>query len=148
MRLIGVLHHFFCALVVLVMDVCINKSAGNEDERKAEVQEACKIFVDAGERCSAASTFLESLMAILRKHKVRLQQYPVAQPSVVDSTLWTMPGATDANYINQLAPSPAQDDGLNDFNFDDMWQSYFDFGATAEPQNWDALFNDLDMRIV
>ncbi|KAK4541432.1 hypothetical protein LTR36_008033 [Oleoguttula mirabilis] len=140
-RLLGVLHHFFCALVVLVMDVCVNKAAGHEDERKAEVQDAFKIFEHAREcpTSTAASTLLESLMAMLRKHKVRLRQWPQAMSEV---TPGTNPNGRDVADLDHFSYS--ETDNLNDLTFDEIWQSYVEFGATADAQNWEALFSDLN----
>jgi len=148
MRLSGVLHHFFCALVVLVMDICVNKRSGDLEERKTEVQHACKIFEDAKERSAPARTFLDSLMAILRKHKVRLRQCPAYGFENVGNN---MEDDLDHNVANcqSAAPNSEQQAGdVGDMNFaDDLWETYFDMGANLEPQQWDTLFSDLDMQV-
>ncbi|KAI7000126.1 hypothetical protein KC360_g751 [Hortaea werneckii] len=146
--LIGVLHHFFCAIVVLVMDLCVNKAAGNEEDRKLEVQEACKILENARERFGAANTFLESLMTVLRKHGVRFLRDSTASHPDPSTENWT------AVTSNSVQP-PMQSNGLqnvNDpfsdpLNFDNLWQSYFDMGSQIDPQSWNDIFNDLDMRL-
>ncbi|KAK5122334.1 hypothetical protein LTR85_004245 [Meristemomyces frigidus] len=136
-RLLGVLHHFFCALVVLVMDVCVNKAAGSEEERKAEVQDAFRIFECAREcpHSATSSTLLESLMAMLRKHKVRLGQYPRSMCELIAGTMSDGAGAADVEHLGY-----SETDSFNDFNFDELWQSYVEFGATA--QSWEALLSD------
>ncbi|RMY20489.1 hypothetical protein D0866_12524 [Hortaea werneckii] len=146
--LIGVLHHFFCAIVVLVMDLCVNRAAGNEDDRKLEVQEACRILENARERFGAANTFLESLMTVLRKHGVRLLRDSTASHPMPPTENWTDVAS------NSLQP-PMQESGLQNSNdpfsdplsFDNLWQSYFDMGSQIDPQSWNDIFNDLDMRL-
>jgi hypothetical protein len=70
----GIVYHVFMATIVLVMDLCFNKVVqGDEDAaRKAEVVAACKMLEDAKSESAMASNFLDSLMDVLRKHKVRL----------------------------------------------------------------------------
>ncbi|RMY33538.1 hypothetical protein D0866_05859 [Hortaea werneckii] len=146
--LIGVLHHFFCAIVVLVMDLCVNRAAGNEEDRKLEVQDACRILENARERFGAANTFLESLMTVLRKHGVRLLRDSTASHPMPPTNNWTDVAS------NSLQP-PMEDNGLQNSNdpfsdplrFDNLWQSYFDMGSQIDPQSWNDIFNDLDMRL-
>ncbi|TKA31045.1 hypothetical protein B0A50_02013 [Salinomyces thailandicus] len=149
--LIGVLHHFFCAMVVLVMDVCVNKAAGHEEERRQEVKEACGILERARERSSVANTFLESLMTILKKHGVRCQN-PTAPPvSTGFAAGWgTAAGINDFTSTTPILADPnlAVDGVMSDtLNFDDLWQSYFDMGPQLDPESWNDIFNDLEMRV-
>ena len=53
-RLCGILHLYFYATMVLVMDLCVNKTAGGEETRKAEIQEACKTLEEAKQQSGAA----------------------------------------------------------------------------------------------
>ena len=64
----------FMATIVLVMHLYFNKATEGEDDaaRKAEVVAACKMLEEAKSQSAMASEFLESLMDVLRKHKVRL----------------------------------------------------------------------------
>lgn len=157
--LIGVIHHFFCAIMVLVMDVCVNKAEGHEAARKAEVSEACQILENARERSSIANTFLESLLAILRKHGIRLRPDPNA---VLAEKLPAEKPPGYSNFQNSsAAPSELPQmqqtyDGVDmamstftdeTINFDELWQSYFDTGPEMDPQGWNDLFNDLNRRI-
>jgi len=153
-RPMGILHHFFCALVVLVMDICVNKAAGNEEGRKLEVQDACRVFEIASERSAPAAKFLESLTTILKKHKVRLQAGPSAinygggGQNHQDATAVFPDGVAGSTWYE--APDVAAGggvDGVEGLGFDDLWQTYFDLGTDIEPQSWDAIFSDLDMRI-
>ncbi|OCT47378.1 putative Zn(II)2Cys6 transcription factor [Cladophialophora carrionii] len=93
----GIVYHIFMATIVLVMDLCFNRVAEGEDDaaRKAEVVAACKMLEDAKSESAMASSFLDSLMDVLRKHKVRLHSINNnnnnnnARPSVA----WTVPSS-------------------------------------------------------
>jgi hypothetical protein len=72
-RLCGILHIFFYATVVLVMDLCVNRGSMCETARKVEIQQACRTLEEAKQQSAAAGMFLDSLLAILRKHRIKLQ---------------------------------------------------------------------------
>ncbi|EXJ59621.1 hypothetical protein A1O7_03767 [Cladophialophora yegresii CBS 114405] len=80
----GVIYHIFMATIVLVMDLCFNRVTEGEDDvaRKAEVVAACKMLEDGKAESAMASNFLDSLMDVLRKHKVRLHNNNNARPPV------------------------------------------------------------------
>jgi hypothetical protein len=71
-RLCGFIHQVFVAAIILVMDLCFNKIPGQEEARRAEVTDACKMLEDVKQQSPIAGKFLESLMDILRKYKIRL----------------------------------------------------------------------------
>lgn len=150
-RLVGVLHLFFYAIVVLVMDLCINRAAGNEEARKAEIQEACKMLEQAKRQSDAAGMFFDSLMAILRKHRIRLHNYEHC--GQVDSTSPRL-AAVEANAlgpgssygIDQQASSNVEEPFSN-MDFDELWQSFVGLDSTFDPTNWDALLKDIESHI-
>ncbi|KAK5132610.1 hypothetical protein LTR08_008809 [Meristemomyces frigidus] len=141
MRLVGIVRHFFLALVVLTMDICVNKAAGDVEGRKTEVQEAFGVLEDARNLCATATTFLESLVTVLQKHRVRLGRCP---HGVAISGRGTTPTDDDADYSLRPGTARIGNGDATEFDFDGLWRSYFDFGANADAQNWDALFSDLD----
>jgi hypothetical protein len=59
-RLVGILHLYFYATMVLVMDYCVNRDAGCELARKSEIHEACKALEEAKQECGAAGMFFDS----------------------------------------------------------------------------------------
>ena len=154
-KLTGVVYHVFMATIVLVMDLCFNKSEGSDAARKAEVMEACKILEEAKAQSRMASEFLESLMDILRKHKVRLHNPPCDKPEKGVCQDAVPPGAqvhTDANAVveqeaQQFNPWPMQDNPQNHLSdFGEIWKDYVEFGPNMEMPEWDTLFSDLDSR--
>lgn len=84
-------YHIFMATIVLVMDLCFNKtsSANNsnsnsnnvdvDDEEtrvtKTEVMEACRKLYQDQVLPGLCTAYLASLMDVLRKHKVKLRPY-------------------------------------------------------------------------
>ncbi|KAK5110076.1 hypothetical protein LTR62_006321 [Meristemomyces frigidus] len=160
-KMICLLHHFYSAIIILVMDLCVNRQAGQDDRaRKTEIISACKIVEGAKETSTAASHFLESVGTILRKHKVRL--YDEEEPQAIGNVCYepeSRPAADDttANHVPQLSVelSPPQlcmgnghdqhhtgyDMGM-DIDFDAMWQSYLQFDSGLK---WDSsLLTGLD----
>ncbi|KAK3109497.1 hypothetical protein LTR53_017198 [Teratosphaeriaceae sp. CCFEE 6253] len=151
-KMVGLMHHFCCAVVILAMDLCVNKTLGCEVERKAEIRVACRMLEDARESSASADMFLTSLTAIFRKHKIRLQADQPASISRVTTTDYPVEqtcadhrgrfgvGLFPADY---MAPEQHVAQGEEEPDFDAMWQDYLDLGT--EPQAWDDLFNDIEM---
>jgi hypothetical protein len=145
-RLVGILHLYFYATMVLVMDFCVNRTAGCELARKSEIQDACKTLEEAKQESGAAGMFLDSLTAILRKHSIRLQSAEQVQ-EVLNSS--GNPIAAEANALAPgLAGQPGSSTGYpveaSDVDFDQLWQSYIDLEASIDPQSWDALLSDIE----
>jgi hypothetical protein len=147
-RLCGILHLFFYATMVLVMDFCVHRNAGCELARKVEIQDSCRKLEEAKEECGAAGMFLDSLTAILRKHRIRLQNAEQVQDYLNSAG---NPKAAEANALapgsNNALPESftgAQVDGLANLEFDDLWQSYIDLDASIDPESWAALVSDIE----
>lgn len=164
--LCGPIHVFFYATVVLVMDLCINKDAGgeeDEEERKAEIGRAFKTIEDAKQKSQYAGVLLDSLMVILRKHQVRLRAHHPLNPTPVaygTATLGALPDVAAPRkqqqhqqpQHQQYQQHEPQQQILTDFSgqgmeFDDLWRSFVDDGPHLDTQSWDALINDLDFMV-
>ncbi|KAL9085500.1 MAG: hypothetical protein Q9165_007545 [Trypethelium subeluteriae] len=65
----GLLVGVFMASIVLLMDLCINRSPLHDSQR-GEVAEAFRILEQGKHESATTSKFVDSLMHILRKHKV------------------------------------------------------------------------------
>jgi hypothetical protein len=61
------------AIIVFVLDVCLYKGEGQEEERKREAAGACSILQKAKSDSSIAAKFLQSFMHVIRKHKASIQ---------------------------------------------------------------------------
>ena len=76
----GLLLGVFMASIVLLMDLCHNKSALQQEERRGEIASAFQILEEARHESETAAKFLEALMHVLRKHKVSPPQHTGTQP--------------------------------------------------------------------
>ncbi|KAK3048110.1 hypothetical protein LTR09_010449 [Extremus antarcticus] len=140
-RLCGLVHISFYGTIVLVMDLICNRNLESEAARKAEISNACRALESAKQQTPAAAMFLDSLSAILRKHRIKLQSREqtdqLAEPS-------TAPGYGAGCLDNSSGALPNSSIGLENLEFDELWQSYIDIDATIDPLNWDALMNDIE----
>lgn len=144
-KLCGVVHMFFYATVVLVMDLCINKGSDCDGARKREIKEACQALEEAKRQSPAAGMFLDSLMVILRKHKIKLQGQ--------DQQLNQGNEAMTASVVGEFAPGgrsicPRDESAaasqaylVEDDQLGDLWQSYINMEPAFD---WDGLINDIE----
>ena len=58
------------ASLVLLMDVCHNKSSPRFEEQRSEIEAAIRIMEDARHDSAVAAKFLDCLLLVLKKHKV------------------------------------------------------------------------------
>lgn len=139
-KLSGILHLFFYAVVVLVIDLCVNRTAGDVAARKAEIKEACKTLEDARHESVPAGMFMDSLMAIMQKHRIRLQSQdgPETLMQGVDCPP-SMPFSLAGASLHDELP----DEYVPNLDFDEIWQSYTNLDF-CDAQDWDALMCDLD----
>jgi hypothetical protein len=69
-RFTGLVLGIFMASIVLLMDLCMNKSSSRHEEQQVEVMKAFRILDEAKNESETVARFVDSLMHILRKHKV------------------------------------------------------------------------------
>ncbi len=69
-KFLGLLVGVFMASIVLLMDLCHNKSSPQYDKQRVEIADAFRILEEARHESETAAEFLDSLMQVLRKHKV------------------------------------------------------------------------------
>ena len=160
-RLCAVVHFVFSATMVLVMDLCFNKTDGQDEQRRTEVMNACKILENAREQSTMASRFLDSLLDILGKHKIRL---PINSAGLIDVPSANGPDVplamTTSTPDSMESPSPyvvvegndtwianGEKDLNSNLGFDDVWQNYMEHGENFGDLDWDHLFSDLNSHI-
>lgn len=115
---------------------------------------------EAKGQSSIAGKLLESLMDILRKHKIRLRNSDVArEPNGRGST--PAPAAERATQFEPAAPShEPMDSGstrmtiqekqlfnTTESGFGEIWQEYVELGPNSDVTDWDHLFSDLDSHV-
>lgn len=155
LKLTGIVYHIFMAIIVLVMDLCFNKSHGDDNVRKAEVMDAFKILEEAKSQSRMAKEFLDSLMDILRKYKVRLHHPPeslaenASHPCLGPSETQAYQDLGGANGETGMPYSlwPPRDNPQHYLSdFDEIWTEYVELGPNMNMPEWDNLFSDLDSR--
>ena len=156
-RLCAVIHFVFSAIMVLVMDLCFNKVEGQDEERRAEVLSACKVLENAREQSTMASRFLDSLLDILRKYKIRL---PINSMGLIDVSsgssaevaavpITFMPSSTEAADSYEMVQRSntwmhdAEKNSDGEMGFDDVWQNYIEGGNFGD-LDWSHLLSDLN----
>lgn len=147
LSLSGVHHHMFFAAVAMVMDLCFNRTDGDERQeaaRRAEVMEACRMLEKAKDRSPVAKRFLESLMDVMRKHKIRLFDTSAAEEAA--------PAPAAAACMQSVHPTvlpdfdPEMSAGQSDF--EQIWQSYIENGPNnMDVPEWTELFDDLQTQL-
>jgi hypothetical protein len=135
-------HHMFFAIMALVMDICFNKTseAANEDIRRREVAEACQLLEEAKDRSPVAKRFLESLMNVLRKHQVKLGDSFQGGMEGLDRQVVVAHALPDA--VPEFYPTGSAVTG-----FEEIWQSYIDYGPNLDVPAWYELYDDLQTSI-
>lgn len=153
-ELMGMAVHFtHLALVVMVMDLCLNRDESDEAEVKAEVKAALQMFEDGRHASLLLDRFLSSLHGVLRKHKVQLTD-PTAMATIdvagfTQNIILDAPNNTSDDDQTQYAQIglDTQDQRVAlDTSFDDFWQTIMQDEPHTDSLTWDHLFSSLDSR--
>lgn len=168
LRLCAVVHYVFMATVVLVMDLRFNKivSLEEEQQRKEKVMDACKMLKEAKGQSAIAGKLLESLMDVLRKHKIRLLNPETDRAFNGSGCTTTATSSISTTAVDCISPigeathhEPADDGNSlwitsnkkqllsDDPSSGDIWQDYLELGANSDELDWDHLFADLDSHV-
>lgn len=157
LRFFAFLQCVFMAIVVLLLDICVNKGAGQEEARKAEVVDAWRILEDARGQSAMATKLLDTLTSVLRKYKVSLPG--------LNQTRSTDGNGTPLITIEQRSRSiePTWESVENDGQsrsvegqrlsnpgltyFDEIWQN-FDVGMDLDTLDWKSLFSELESQFI
>ncbi|KAJ5544275.1 hypothetical protein N7513_007086 [Penicillium frequentans] len=150
LRFSAVLHCVCMAIIVLLMDVCLNKSLRPEEdrERREEIFHAFKFLEEAKGHSPFAGKILESFYAVLWRNKVtlpdtndktdRMQSENQLSPSAssTDSTLPTIFSGDNTTEDNPLDPTLP--------SFEDIWQTFDSHVDPTSIFDWNSLFAELD----
>ncbi|KAI1747076.1 fungal-specific transcription factor domain-containing protein [Xylaria castorea] len=150
-RMAMAVHYTHLALVIQVMDLCFNRVDADYDERKKEVFKTLQMLAGARTISPLLDRSLNSVVEVLRKHKVWLSEQSLTSDSPQNSAnqpyevnLYGFEGS-DANLLQHnmeigegaLAIVPS----INDF-----WHSANQFEMEFDSTTWDNLFSTLDSR--
>jgi len=165
----------FMSSVVLLMDLCRNRSSPNFEKQREEVAEAFRLLEDAKEESELASQLVNTLMHILQKHKLPppkpsnrhnsqakspdpLRHYQPA--SVTASTSASFPSDNQCNKAspmsfplsnNVLDPGNSMDYSKNETNGADLASCFgevtqnFENGGDVGNVDWNELFSEMNL---
>jgi hypothetical protein len=170
-KFIGLLMSVFMAILVLLMDLCHNKSSSNREIHRGELVDALGILSDARHESTVAAKFLESLMLVLKKHKVcSVKKGEKLLTALRTGGLRPCPNnTTGTETVSELAPAPVpialiavdllgsnEASGMNDLAddtfangddlssyFSDLAQS-FEQGVDVGSFDWNSILAGLD----
>ncbi|KAL2865425.1 uncharacterized protein BJX67DRAFT_358864 [Aspergillus lucknowensis] len=153
-RFAGSLHCLGIAIVVFVLDVCLYKDQGQEEERRREASDACSILQKAKNDSSIAARLLRSFMRIVRKHKVSINGISNAGASEGDDIRESPDSySTPIHLADALGPSLGYD--LHNVSAEQSLlspsSSYWNglretLDIGMESIDWNALFFELDVQ--
>jgi hypothetical protein len=171
-KFIGLLMSVFMASLVLLMDLCHNKSASCREIQRGELVDALNILDEARHESTVAAEFLDSLMVVLRKHKVSApiqngEKFVTASRAgasgaSMSNTTGTQPaseldptaapiapisadalGSTEVNDIDDLAADTfANSEDLSSY-FHELAQG-FEQGLDVGSYDWNSILSGLD----
>ena len=163
----GLLVGVFMASIVLLMDLCVNKSSLHHEQQRAEVAKAFKILDGAKNESPTTAKFVESLILILKKHKVTIPSEHLAgtckraRTSQSENVI-ACDGLTPAPYTDSrgafvsalesdgvgegLVNSSIEDEDLSSY-FDELAQS-FEAGNDVGNFDWDNIFSGLNSSFI
>lgn len=151
--LCGILHLLFYATVVLVMDLCVNRGEECESARTEEIRHACRRLDEAKRQSSAAGIFLDSLLTILRKHRIKIEgkeclnannaTIEAAAPSSTNTESYPIESRQICPNQTYVADASATET-VGSLDLGDIWQSYIGMESTWNQQCWDALISDIE----
>lgn len=78
---LGLFLGVFMASIALLMDLCHYEASLPQAEQREEIADAFRILEEARHESETAAKFLDSLMHVLRKHKVSPPRHTIEQPS-------------------------------------------------------------------
>lgn len=155
------------ASLVLLMDLCHNKSSPHQEKQRDEITAAVKILEEARHESEIAAKFLDSLILVLKKHKVsptgqNSEQPPTSSISVgatpamfnaagqpysecpIVSTSTSGMGSNEASSINSNMSGGTFTNGedLSSY-FNDLAQ-----GVDSSTYDWDSIFSGLNSSFI
>lgn len=147
-KFLGLLVGVFMASIVLVVDLCHGKSPAHEGQNQEAIAKACGILDEARHESATATKFLDSLMQLLRKHKIQPpRESPTETPELSTSNENLRPTVDSAtSYTTSITMPDAElwtSEDLSTY-FDDMAQSLEQGGGF----DWDNMLSDLSSAFV
>ncbi|KAF2494682.1 hypothetical protein BU16DRAFT_487866 [Lophium mytilinum] len=105
-RVILLLLGIFMATIVLIMDMCHNKSSTQREKQQGELADAFRLLEEAREDSETAVNFLDSLMQVLRRHKMPRPKR--AEETLLDSDMGNEPLETATGAVGAYSTANNQ----------------------------------------
>jgi hypothetical protein len=157
---------FMASVVVLLMDINHNKSSMQRDRLSGEILDAIRILEHARHESETAAKFLESLMFVVRKHKVckpvtqvgtglmcsdgaEVYDTTDTQPAVgllPPITPTSMLGSNEVGGMDIVHERPESGEDLSAY-FNELAQS-FEQGVDIGSFDWDSMLSGLESSII
>jgi hypothetical protein len=104
-KFLGFMTSVFVATIVVLMDLCHSKSSPQQEKQRGEIADAIRILEEARNESETTAKFLDSLMHVLRKHKV-LPLRPAGQQPLKAGRNWQGAAFNCIWWSNGLQHSP------------------------------------------
>lgn len=146
--------HFLCmAIIVLLMDICQNKSLHPEDGRelRVEIYNAFSVLEEAKGQSPFAERILEAFYAVLRRNQVPL-------PNINDNARARAENDKRQSHPESIADITASTAGPDEVGsiswdpslptFDELWQEFDNNVESNYSFDWTSLFVELEAPLV
>ncbi|KAL4781991.1 hypothetical protein BJX76DRAFT_369430 [Aspergillus varians] len=147
-RFAGSVYCLCMAIIVFVLNVCVYKDDGQEEEGKRETADACSILQTAKNDSSIADRLLQSFMRVIRKHKVSIQG--ISNANAVENGAHPCSASlntTDTSESSLTYEIPNLDEQSLLSPQSSYWNGISEnFDSGMETIDWNALFFELDSQ--
>jgi hypothetical protein len=173
LKFMGLLLGVFMASIVLLMDLCLNRSSPQQEKQRGDVADAFRILEEARDQSVTAAKLLDSLMHVLRKHQAPppklsgLQQLNPRDDNELPSTTagrsegceykaaqqhskaseaplpTNSPGVPGVDESDCIGPAYGLPNGENSSSYFAELAQSFEHGVGIDSFDWDSIFQDL-----
>lgn len=152
LRSSGILHCVCMAIIVLLMDLCLNRNLPVEDDRelRMEILGAFSVLEEAKGQTPFAERILESFYSVMKRYNIPFGSSEAGVASRTDGRdhntqpsvpIQHLPGTLPGDDTSQAVFDPALP------SFDDLLQE-FDMNVDPMTLDWDTLFSELESPFI
>lgn len=136
---------FMASVVVLLMDINHNKSSTQRDKLSGDIMNAIRILEQARHESETAGRFLESLMCVVRTHKVCKPVQPAVEllPPITPTS---MLGSNEGSSMDLVYERQESGEDLSAY-FNELAQS-FEQGVEVGSFDWDSMLSGLEGSMI
>jgi hypothetical protein len=158
-RLWAVTHHVLMATMVLLMDLYLNCTAIETEERRDEIKKCCMLLERSQDESSLAQQGVDLVQGFLARWCLKINISEAsnhggmeASRHVLNSTAWELDRPSDHGGSTKFENTPQDGEsrpsswnlgGDEEFIHADRWSEFFDFTAKLDIPQWQEIFTDL-----